>query len=304
MNISDIISLNINATKVTITIDQDFAMHGKIADSDMTSKETQELFNRLMALDNGVFYDPQKGIYYKGNISNIMTPHLRIFELFDITEIYNKYKKAKTDFESNQLDFLTNLPSRNKLDSDFLGYLSHTIQSNDEFAILMCDIDKFKDFNDTYGHVFGDHVLAKVAEVLKSSIRTDGIRRKDIIGRYGGEEFVIVLKNVTKVQTFSLLERIRINVEKTKINDVGVTISIGAFHSDDMMKSNIQNPISKEMLVELRDQMIVSADRALYVSKANGRNCSTIYDPSMDSVIGTVEEPHCKEKVLVFKSNS
>ncbi len=132
------------------------------------------------------------------------------------------------------------------------------------FSVIMLDIDHFKDVNDTYGHTRGDEVLQDVAEILKNSIR-----KSDILGRYGGEEFVIVLNDVKKEIVLSVADKIRQAIEKAKLlgEDRALTISVGAACYPQDGKTF--------------DSLIENADKALYKSKNNGRNMVSVYDTNI-----------------------
>lgn len=122
----------------------------------------------------------------------------------------------------------------------------------------MVDIDFFKHINDTYGHVTGDAVLKKIAKTMQSSIRL-----YDNIGRYGGEEFIIVLPNCDKADAIQQAERIRRIISETSIlsssQEIFITISLGvATYTGDPSLS----------MLKLIDQ----ADQALYQAKKCGRN--------------------------------
>jgi diguanylate cyclase (GGDEF)-like protein len=125
-----------------------------------------------------------------------------------------------------------------------------------DFYIMMLDIDFFKKVNDTYGHLAGDKVLSSIAKIL-----SDSVRPGDIIGRYGGEEFIILLPMVTKKQVSEIAENIRKNVEKQKFTEDNetftTTISIG---------------ITKYIETLNEDNLISIADNALYQAKKEGRN--------------------------------
>ena len=129
-------------------------------------------------------------------------------------------------------------------------------------AVLMLDIDLFKNFNDTYGHLAGDNVLAALAKTLRHSVREE-----DCVARFGGEEFVILLSECNPPSLFSVAERIRKEVEKMEVFEkdvrLRVTISIGgSFIKPD--KSETPKTIIKR------------TDDALYQSKENGRNRCTL----------------------------
>jgi len=132
--------------------------------------------------------------------------------------------------------------------------------TGDRLGVLMLDLDYFKRVNDTYGHVAGDCVLRAVAEAVTSEIRTD-----DTAGRWGGEEFAVLLPGVDPADMVVIAERIRRRVHAlivqpdraTTIADL--TISIGAAHAPDPGIAGV-------------DDLVRAADAALYAAKTNGRN--------------------------------
>ena len=126
-------------------------------------------------------------------------------------------------------------------------------------ALLMLDLDHFKQVNDNYGHPYGDFVLKKTAELLESSVR-----QVDIIARYGGEEIVIACPETNTKQALVVAERIRTNLEKADYRQgkikVDITASIGIAVCPDKHIMNI-------------DDLLNKADEALYRAKRAGRNC-------------------------------
>ncbi len=139
---------------------------------------------------------------------------------------------------------------------------------NEEFArssskgisltLLMLDIDHFKQTNDKFGHLAGDHVLKETCGLIKNRM----IRQKDALGRYGGEEFALVLRETTLQIGVDVAERIRSTIERHPFafdgNQIPVTISIGVATLD----STSKNP----------EDLIATADKALYDAKNQGRN--------------------------------
>ncbi|HGU0698578.1 TPA: GGDEF domain-containing protein, partial [Escherichia coli] len=121
------------------------------------------------------------------------------------------------------------------------------------------DIDNFKSINDKWGHHMGDQVIVMVTRIIKKSIR-----KEDILGRLGGEEFGIIIKGNTQKLLLSIAERIRKNIEEQcseKLLSHGpekITVSIGCFTS----KENNLSP----------SEMLVNADKALYQAKRTGKN--------------------------------
>jgi diguanylate cyclase (GGDEF)-like protein len=170
------------------------------------------------------------------------------------------YKQAlKTAFR----DPLTGLNNRAALDNDLGLELDFAQRHVLALSIIILDLDKFKDINDTYGHIAGDDVLKKLAECM-----AECIRRSDIIYRYGGEEFIILLRNTATAGARLLAERIRKAVKKLvcKHNsyDISVTASLGVA----TLKSN-----------ETKESFMQRADTALYQAKEQGRN-RTVIDKS------------------------
>lgn len=135
--------------------------------------------------------------------------------------------------------------------------LSYLAQRNKEnMGILMIDIDRFKRINDQYGHPKGDKILKKVAESMMACVR-----KSDILGRYGGEEFIILFPAIQPAALMKMAEKIRQGVENTRLNGITVTISIGA------VQGKIKTNPDKELF-----SWIAKADAYLYQAKANGRN--------------------------------
>jgi len=125
-------------------------------------------------------------------------------------------------------------------------------------TLLMFDIDHFKQTNDTYGHIAGDFVLKETCSLIKNRM----IRQKDVLGRYGGEEFALVLPDTPLRIAVEVAERIRGAMEKNRFvfdnREIPVTISIGVTSLDSTTKS--------------ADDLIATADKALYDAKNLGRN--------------------------------
>ena len=138
----------------------------------------------------------------------------------------------------------------------FQEYLeSCCAKSAGQVSLLMLDVDRFKDFNDTFGHRVGDDVLRGVAGILRESCRTG-----DMAARYGGEEFVLVLPRTGEAQAREIAERVRSAVEDGAWTHRGVTVSVGV-----ETRTEGQHP----------HDMIEKADAALYTSKRSGRNRTT-----------------------------
>ena len=137
---------------------------------------------------------------------------------------------------------------------------------NKGFSIVMADLDRFKDVNDSFGHTAGDRMLKLVAMFLQKNIRD-----VDIIARYGGEEFVFLLPEADKEEAFTVSERLRAKLSERQFDDLPrITISLGIASypedSDDI------------------DQLIKKADAALYTAKQSGRNRVVVYEEEMELI--------------------
>jgi len=154
-------------------------------------------------------------------------------------------------------DGLTGAFSRRYWIERFQEELSRSKKFQYNLSFLMIDIDHFKNFNDCYGHLVGDAILKSTAETIK-----ENLRQIDLIGRYGGEEFSVILTETNKEKAKLAAERIREAIEKKPIKvydeNLKITISIGISTFPDDAKDTIN-------LIEI-------ADRALYQAKENGRN--------------------------------
>ena len=143
-------------------------------------------------------------------------------------------------------------------------------------SVIVMDVDKFKNFNDTYGHLAGDQVLEKLAQVIRQNVRTD-----DIPSRFGGEEFTVLLPNTEISVAWIVAERLRTSVSAMQVPwEVPlpqVTISLGLFAFD------------KSSDLDTTD-ILRRADEALYVSKARGRNCCTVWEPKLIDSIPLIEK--------------
>jgi diguanylate cyclase (GGDEF)-like protein len=136
------------------------------------------------------------------------------------------------------------------------SYVMDSISESEYCSIAMLDIDNFKKLNDTYGHPAGDFILKRVTEIMKHEFR-----ETDIVGRYGGDEFIIVLRDCSVENAFNVVEKLRLKVE-TEIfrysgNDIHVTISAG-------ISLNDKN--------DRKHRVVERADEALYRAKNAGRN--------------------------------
>jgi len=152
-----------------------------------------------------------------------------------------------------RVDALTGLKNRRGLDEALLEVISRAEREGNRYGLIWLDIDHFKIINDERGHQLGDDVLRRVATWLKASVRP-----YDVVGRWGGDEFLVLLSPCDPPTLEELAERIRRTTEvESKTTGVGITLSIGAYYGHPS---------------ESIDHLLKQADQALYKAKQGGRN--------------------------------
>ena len=160
-------------------------------------------------------------------------------------------------------DSLTQLFNRSAMMNMIVREISRSQRDNSSIGLLMVDLDHFKSINDTYGHLVGDEILRKLSSRMKQCTR-----RYDTIGRYGGEEFIVLLPHCGRQEVFTVAERLRESVcnksFKTSEGPLNISISLGST----WVKPSEQD-CSEVDLIRV-------ADKALYKAKDKGRNCTIV----------------------------
>ncbi len=175
-----------------------------------------------------------------------------------VKHLQDELRIAKQRYKELSItDYLTEIYNRRHFMEIFDMEFSRATRYNHNLAVIIFDIDNFKHTNDQYGHLVGDKVLKKTADLVKSEIRSH-----DVFARYGGEEFVLMLPSTPPQGALLVAEKIREQVMKQKIREMdnkAITISIGV----------AVYPHSK---AQDGAELINAADSALYLAKANGKN--------------------------------
>jgi len=170
-------------------------------------------------------------------------------------------------YHSSVTDFKTQLYNHSFFMKRLAEELAKVKRYNKSMAVMLLDIDFFKQLNDRNGHLAGDKVLFELARTLEKSLR-----REDIVSRFGGDEFVILLPESSRQAAYQVAERVRQDIENMEIHYLGkilsITVSIGV---------NFINPSR----METPRAVIEQADNSLYTSKAEGRNRVTFYRPGL-----------------------
>lgn len=214
-------------------------------------------------------------------VLNLHKPEVEAFSETDLHLIRAAVNQLAVAIENSQLyektralsntDELTKIPNRRHFHALLRREFAHAQRFNSSFCVIMVDIDYFKQFNDNFGHLNGDLTLATVAGILQQNTR--GI---DLVARFGGEEFIILLANTTKENASTVAEKIRkaveneefvISLNKNEQTVKQITISLGI----------AEYPADCNSL----DTLIEKADQALYAAKRAGRNCAITWRPDL-----------------------
>ena len=178
-------------------------------------------------------------------------------------DITDRKKKEMQLFDQATKDPLTKCYNRRQFEELAKNEVQRSRRYNHPFCLFMIDADHFKSVNDTHGHAVGDLVLQALADCCRRTLR-----ESDIVARFGGEEFVILLPEATIENAFRVAERLRIKISKLVVKneqnqDVQFTVSIG------LVSSTVTDNVA---------EMLKMADEALYVAKENGRNQVVVFE--------------------------
>jgi len=184
-----------------------------------------------------------------------------------IVDLHREVQEKNRQLEEMALtDSLTGLPNRRAIDFWASRQLSAAMRHDFPIWVVMADLDHFKSVNDRYGHAVGDEVLREIARRLLASVRS-----YDFVGRYGGEEFLIVLNNCDPTQAVARAEQVRNGVAnrpvQTSRGQLAITMSLGVL-------------ASRDWDLGLVEEILGVADSALYQAKAGGRNRVSLAKPA------------------------
>lgn len=189
------------------------------------------------------------------NLLYIMSERVRYSNLViaDSLEMQRKYQRYAT------IDALTGLHNRGWLDDAFDREIKRSERDALPLSMIMIDVDNFKQFNDSYGHLAGDQVLVTVGENIRKPLRPN-----DLVARFGGEEFCVLLPETKLTYAVEIAERLRERVSKA---DPGIIDGV------QLPKVTISLGVTEYKPGYALDTMIASADVAMYHAKQNGKNC-------------------------------
>ncbi|EGM78692.1 diguanylate cyclase (GGDEF) domain-containing protein [Rheinheimera sp. A13L] len=180
-----------------------------------------------------------------------------------IVAVFARAQRARQLADMMTKDSLTGLLQHARVKERLSHELQRSERTGEPLSVVMLDIDHFKKVNDNYGHLTGDQVISSLANLLKQQLR-----KTDIIGRYGGEEFLLILPDCNQNQAFGLVEQLR-----QSFASLPFSFDYQNFHC------TFSAGICQATATDQTDQLIDQADKALYASKHAGRNQTQLYQP-------------------------
>jgi len=224
----------------------------------LSMKEMEKLSDKIPTLSFTNRYRCKNGQYKSLTWTAFPDPESQLLYAVahDLSELEELSTLASTDS-------LTNLYNRTALTSRFDFNINLMSRIKRPLSVLMIDVDFFKKYNDSHGHLAGDEALKAIANLLTSSLRTT-----DVVARFGGEEFVIILPDTKEKDAIHMAERCQTAINNHHWVIEPVTISIGVSTQD---FSNSSADYSDSEII--RTELLSKADAALYKAKDSGRNC-------------------------------
>lgn len=239
----------------------------------------QEILGSKIRVGNDQFYHKENKMWYQLLIKNILDKESNEFHR---VEYFEDITKVKEEERKLKLDALTSLiKDRNECNKMINEYIDYAINNNEEFAILIGDVDDFKIINDTYGHECGDCVLEHIGPLLLKNTRQSedmfDYRKNDIVMRFGGDEFLVLLKNISLDDTKTKLKNLYTTISNLGISyqtqNVKVAMSFGYYHfSNDDIYREMYEAMNQDKEANnadfIRKQVSKLADDVLYQTKA------------------------------------
>jgi len=227
--------------------------------------ETHERLLTLFSNFLGQMLANWRHVHKMGDLVREQTQQLE-YALDEAQKLKERYQALSV------IDELTGLHNRRFFFPEAQSVLARAIRYQQLFSVMVIDIDRFKEINDSLGHVAGDYVLERVARILEKQMRD-----ADMLCRFGGEEFMLAMPNTNAEDAKNLAERIQNTVHKTDWNYDGkpmrITMTFGVTDTETI--DNLVN--SKKETSEMLEELIKQADRAMYFGKENGRDQISVF---------------------------
>jgi len=197
----------------------------------------------------------------------------RVRRLIQQSHLYQELEAANKKLALLAMeDSLTGIANRRRMDEYLEQEWARSIQERSPLGAILCDVDFFKSYNDTYGHLAGDFCLQQVAEAIKNSLQ----QLDYLLVRYGGEEFVVILPESTPSNGFAVAEEIR-----RTINDLAIPHRLSSVAGHVTLSLGVAVMVAQEDYSPLK--LLAEADQALYQAKTTGRNQSILANSVRES---------------------
>jgi len=260
-------------TKETLSLSNivnDFDENGRFVDGDLEKITFNSMISVPILVNENVLYgltlERQHSQQFSITDKNLL--ELLALTFGSIITWQQQYLSMK---DNAMHDGLTSLLNHKAFLDRFREEISRANRYSHGIVFAILDLDKFKRINDTYGHLYGDYVIREVARIIKENVRTI-----DVVGRYGGEEYAIILINTTIEKSVTVAQRIIEKIASYPFSlenvDVRMTISCGLS----------EYPTDANKVGDL----ILKADESMYDSKAQGGNLLTVYSEKLDQTTG------------------
>ncbi|MGM0575964.1 MAG: diguanylate cyclase [Myxococcota bacterium] len=223
--------------------------------------------NRTITCDVDFMYQDCTFIPLKGPEGGVEHVCITLFDMTDVYVYQNKLDEASATVETletlSQRDGLTGVYNRRHIERQLELEFEKASRFGDAFSVLMTDIDHFKHINDTYGHLAGDEALRRMGRVM-----SDTLRDQDVVGRYGGEEFLVIMRSTGRQGALIAAEKLRAAVADGHVEHDGETlcwttsVGVATFHPE----------------VTRYAELLREADAALYAAKEGGRDRVCFHD--------------------------
>jgi diguanylate cyclase (GGDEF)-like protein len=218
-----------------------------------------ELYMNVTKFRNEIRYGTFKSLFLLSSV--LLIVYLVSHRVVRVSMVRATQAEAELHKQAT-VDALTGIPNCRSFSEAILREFKRAKRERAPLSVIMCDIDQFKLYNDSYGHAAGDECLKQVAKTMAGTLK----KPADFCARYGGEEFIIILPNTNEAGTLYIAEQVRAAVQSLEItHDKSlplkvVTLSLGVATMD--AETNLSN-----------EELVKRADDSLYLAKKNGRNC-------------------------------
>lgn len=247
-----------------MTLPEDREMARRVMDTSIAEKSPYRMVGRTVRTDGTVRSIESYGkpeLDHRGRVIGIFGTFQDVTERVDTLKALKDAKRAAEIEAANirqlaETDELTGMANRRKILSVLSSAIQTCEESSEDLSVGILDIDHFKMINDTFGHAAGDIVLRKIAKIAKLNLQVS-----DIIGRLGGEEFLIIMPGTNSDVAHEKLERLRIAIEQSDWSEMGGMPVTGSFGVASMTEGADET------------WLLQAADNALYEAKRSGRNC-------------------------------